>query len=132
MRALVVDASVLVAALTTSTDAEWAESSILGAEALVAPHLAIAETANILRRARASGKLDPMEATAAYRDLILLDLELLPFAPFAKRIWELAAALTVYDAWYVAVAEALGAPLATLDRRLARASGPRCAFHLPS
>jgi predicted nucleic acid-binding protein len=31
----------------------------------------------------------------------------------------------------VALAEALDVPLATLDRRLATASGPRCGFVLP-
>ena len=35
------------------------------------------------------------------------------------------------DAGYVALAEALDAPLATLDARLSRADGPRCAFELP-
>lgn len=35
------------------------------------------------------------------------------------------------DAWYVAVAEASGAPLATLDVRLSRAPGPRCDFLVP-
>jgi predicted nucleic acid-binding protein len=39
--------------------------------------------------------------------------------------------LTAYDAWYVALAEALETRLVTLDRRLARASGPRCGFVLP-
>jgi len=34
--------------------------------------------------------------------------------------------LTSYDAWYVALAEALGCPLATLDKRLVRAAGPTC------
>ncbi len=33
--------------------------------------------------------------------------------------------------WYVAIAEALGAPLATLDHRLARASTVRCRFITP-
>jgi predicted nucleic acid-binding protein len=39
------------------------------------------------------------------------------------RVWELRDNVTAYDAWHVALAEALSAPLATLDRRLARASG---------
>jgi predicted nucleic acid-binding protein len=34
--------------------------------------------------------------------------------------------MTAYDAFYVALAEALECPLVTLDGRLARASGPRC------
>lgn len=53
-------------------------------------------------------------------------MELFPFAPFAGRIWALRENLTSYDAWYVALAEALDCPLATLDRKLSRASGPRC------
>ena len=39
--------------------------------------------------------------------------------------------LTAYDAWYVAIAETMGCPLATLDARMARASGTRCEFLLP-
>jgi predicted nucleic acid-binding protein len=35
------------------------------------------------------------------------------------------------DAWYVAIAELLGSPLATLDQRLARSGGPRCEFVTP-
>ena len=42
------------------------------------------------------------------------------------RIWELRDNLTAYDATYVALAEAIEAPLVTMDRRLARAPGPRC------
>jgi len=37
------------------------------------------------------------------------------------RVWELRANLTAYDAVYVALAEALDAPLVTRDRRLAAA-----------
>ena len=39
---------------------------------------------------------------------------------------ELRGNLTVYDAAYVALAEALDAPLLTADARLAKTSGPRC------
>ena len=60
-----------------------------------------------------------------------LDLEPFPFEPFAARIWELRHTLTSYDAWYVAVAEALSVPLATLDVPLSTASGPVCEFLTP-
>jgi predicted nucleic acid-binding protein len=56
---------------------------------------------------------------------------LFPYRPFADRIWELRDTVTSYDAWYVALAESLDAPLATLDRRLAGAHGPICRFSLP-
>jgi predicted nucleic acid-binding protein len=39
--------------------------------------------------------------------------------------------LTSYQAWYVALAEFLGAKLATLDTRLVLVPGPRCGFCLP-
>jgi predicted nucleic acid-binding protein len=128
----VVDASLLVAALADSGAAgRWAET-IVGSGALAAPELALAEATNILRRLELGRELSRVEATAAQRDLLLLEIELFPFAPFAERVWELRRNLTSYDAWYVAMAEELGAPLATLDRRLARSSGPRCRFLLPS
>lgn len=60
-----------------------------------------------------------------------LDLQLFPFAPFAERVWALRHNLTCYDAWYVAVAEAMGCPLVTLDRRLSLAPGPTCRIVVP-
>ncbi len=48
-----------------------------------------------------------------------------PFEPFLPRVWDLRENVTVHDAWYVALAEALHAPLVTADERL-RADGPRC------
>ena len=60
-----------------------------------------------------------------------LDIELLSFEPFANRIWELRHNVTSYDGWYVAVAEALRLPLATLDERLSKSSGAACEFLMP-
>lgn len=68
-------------------------------------------------------------ARRAHADLLGLPIDLLGYAPFADRIWALRTKLPSYDAWYVPVAEALEARLATLDRRLVGAPGPRCAFH---
>jgi len=127
----VVDASLLVAATSdTGGEGRWAED-VVRAGGLVAPHWALVEATNILRRFELGGRLGRMEAGAAARDLLHLDLELVPFAPFAERVWELRANVTSYDAWYVAVAEQFDLPLATLDQRLARATGPRCRFLLP-
>jgi predicted nucleic acid-binding protein len=49
-----------------------------------------------------------------------------PFEPFSRRAWELRSNVTVYDAWYVALAEWLETDLLTADERLANARGPRC------
>jgi predicted nucleic acid-binding protein len=128
---LVIDASVLVAALVDSgPEGSWAES-LLGEEHLIAPHLLPVETTSVLRRLEGSGRLTRLEAGAAVRDINALPVELLPFAPFAERIWALRAGVSSYDACYVAIAEHFGIACATLDRRLARASGPRCEFRLP-
>jgi len=125
---LVIDASTAVAALIDSgTDGRWAESLLAG-DSLAAPHLLTAEASNILRRSALAGAISAEQASLAYSDLLDLRVELFPYAPFATRIWDLRDNVTCYDAWYVALAEALNAPLATLDIRLAKASGPRCRF----
>ena len=128
---LVVDASVLVAALVDSGRVgQWAEAT-LAQGALASPELALAEACNVLRRHEQSGQLSRFEAAFAYDDLLHLDMELFPFAPFAERTWELRVNLSSYDAWYVALAEALGCPLATIDRKLSGATGPRCEVLTP-
>jgi len=128
---IVLDASVLVA-LTSDPGpvGRWAER-LLASQHLLAPHLALVEATNILRRLELAGKLEPRETAAAVSDLIGLEIELLPFAPFAERVWELRANVTSYDALYVAIAEQFGVQLATLDRKLAESPGPRCGFLLP-
>ncbi len=129
---LVVDASFVAAALVdTGSGGTWAEG-VLARERLVAPHLMPVEVANILRRAALAGDVSRDAAALAHADLLDLRVELFPYAPFAHRVWELWPNLTAYDAWYVALAEALETRLATLDARLVRAAGPRCEFVTPS
>jgi predicted nucleic acid-binding protein len=60
-----------------------------------------------------------------------LEIELFPFEPFADRIWALRHNVTSYDAWYVALAEALNLPLATLDEPLSKSNGVSCDFLTP-
>lgn len=128
---LVVDASVVVAGLLgAGADQSWAWQQLASAQ-LVAPHLMPAEAANSLRRAVRVGKLTSERASAAHRRLVALPVALFPYPAFADRVWELRDTVTACGAWYVALAEALDASLATLDARLASASGPRCAFALP-
>ncbi len=88
----------------------------------------LVEAANVLRRAAIAGEISADAATLAHADLVNLRIELFAYEPFAARVWDLRANVTAYDGWYVAVAESLGAKLATLDVRLTKATGPRCAF----
>lgn len=128
---IVVDASAIVAALVDDgPDGHWAADTIV-AHPLAAPHHMPVEAANILRRAAVVGQLSADLAVLAHDDLAALDVELFPYTLLAPRSWDLRANLTIYDAAYVSLAELLGAPLATLDHRMARAAGPRCAFLTP-
>jgi len=125
---LVVDASVVVAALVDSGEGgRWAEDVLLS-DHLVAPHLLPVEVGNVLRRAVHGGEVGADTGAIAHAELQALPIDLLPYAPVASRAWELRGNLTLYDAWYVALAELLEAPLATLDERLAAAPGPACGF----
>ncbi len=129
---VVVDASVLVAALVDSGhEGVWAES-VVAEGSMAGPELALAEATNILRRLERAGDISRLEANSAQRDLLRLDIKLFPFAPFGDRAWALRSNLTSYDAWYVALAEVLGCPLVTLDRKLSRATGPTCDIIVPS
>lgn len=129
---IALDASVVVAALVDSgADGSWAESVIADGSP-VAPELVLVEATNILRRLERSRDISSLEATSSHRDLLRLDMQLYPFAPFAERVWALRDNLSAHDAWYVALAEALKCPLATLELKLRRASGPTCEFMTPT
>lgn len=92
---------------------------------LHAPHLLDLEVLHVLRRFERRGMLDRARASEVVEDLLDLPLTRYPPDPFASRIWELRGALTAYDAAYVALAEALGAPLLTRDAALGATRGHR-------
>ena len=128
---IVVDSSVIVAALIdTGPDGIWAEQ-VIDDQLLYAPELVRVEAMNVLRRLERAEQITTAEANGAQEDLSQLEIEQFPFVPFSDRIWEMRHTVTSYDAWYVAVAEEFGYPLATLDRRLARTAGPKCKFLTP-
>jgi predicted nucleic acid-binding protein len=128
---VVVDSSVVVAALVdTGDNGVWAEK-ILEQVDLYAPELLRVEAANVLRRLERGKEITEQEANAAFEDLMDLNVDLQEFEPFSERVWELRHNVTSYDAWYVALAEALNLPLATLDQRLVKAEGPKCRFLTP-
>ncbi|HNI35297.1 MAG TPA: type II toxin-antitoxin system VapC family toxin [Microthrixaceae bacterium] len=128
---IVLDASVLGASLVrSSTHSDWA-LEIIRANDVVAPAHLLVETSQMLRRLVLSGLVSPQETDAAHVDLLNFDVGLYPYDFVGPRVWELRHNLTTYDGCYVALAEVMELPLATLDERLARASGPTCEFLLP-
>lgn len=121
---IVVGASaVLEVLLNTSAAPRVGERLFAAGETLHAPHLLDLEVAQVLRRYSASGDLDPERGLQALEDLADLPLSRYPHDLFLPRIWELRHNVTAYDAAYLALAEALAAPIVTRDASLASAAG---------
>jgi predicted nucleic acid-binding protein len=94
------------------------------------PHLFDVEVLHALRRHSLRGVLSEEQSRPILTLLRGMKAVRYPHAPLAPRIWELRDNLTAYDAAYVALAEALDAPLVTMDGRLARSPGIRAAVEL--
>ncbi len=99
-------------------------------QTLHAPHLLDVEVAQVIRRYAASGEIGAERGRIALADLADFPLRRYPHDFLLPRIWALRNNLTAYDAAYVALAEALEAPLLTRDRRLAIAAGHRAQIEL--
>ena len=84
----------------------------------------------MLRKRWLAGSVTGRRFAAAVDDLGQLDLDRYPTLPFMQRAYQLRANVTAYDSAYVALAETLGCELLTADRRLASATGPRCAIRV--
>jgi predicted nucleic acid-binding protein len=128
---IVVDASALLEVLLRTPAAEAVESRLFDSrQTLHAPHLLDVEIAQVVRRYAANGEIDQERGRAALADLADWPLRRYPHDFLLSRVWDLRNNLTAYDAVYVALAEALDAPLLTRDRRLAAASGHHARIEL--
>jgi predicted nucleic acid-binding protein len=128
---IVVDASALLEALLRMPAADAVTERLFAPrETLHAPHLIDVEVAQAIRRFAAAGDIDGERGRAALSDLADLRLSRYPHGLLLPRIWDLRHNLSAYDAAYVALAEALDAPLVTRDRRLSGAAGHRARIEL--
>lgn len=119
---IVVDASaILEVLLSTPSGPRVAERLFAAGQTLHAPHPLDLEVAQVLRRYARSGELDPVRGLQALEDLADFPLMRYPHRLFLPRIWELRNNVTGYDAVYLALAEALEAPLVSRDAALASA-----------
>ena len=121
---IVVDASALLELLLRTPAAVVVQDRLLSSGArLHAPHLLDAEIAQVLRQYEAAGDIRAERGREALNDLADFPLRRYPHEFLLPRVWALRHNLTAYDAMYVALAEALEAPLVTRDGRLSRAAG---------
>jgi predicted nucleic acid-binding protein len=121
---IVVDASAVLEVLLRTPVAEAVEARLFeSGETLHAPHLIDVEVTQVLRRYAIAGEIDAGRCDLAVVDLMDFRLSRYAHDVLLPRVWELRNNLTAHDAVYVALAEALDAPLVTRDRRLAAIPG---------
>src|SRR5215210_5395101 len=114
---LVVDTSAIVAQLATDPASEGLADRLRG-QSLHAPHLIDVEFLYVMRRMVARGQLAHSRADVVRADFSGLRITRYPHTLLLDRMWDLRDNLTAYDASFVALAEALEAPLVTTDARL--------------
>jgi predicted nucleic acid-binding protein len=121
---IVLDSSALVDLLIGNEPAAtFVAGELRRADSLSAPCVLDAEVVGALRRLEANGALEADACPAALEALLELDVERYPLGDLVHRVWTLRRHVAPADAFFVALAEALEAPLVTTDPRLARAHG---------
>ena len=121
---IAVDASALVEVLLRTEKGVRIQERLLSErESLHSPHLLDVEVTQVLRRYEASGSLDARRGEQALADLADFPIHRYPHDWLLPRVWQLRRNVTAYDGAYVALAEALDAPLVSCDGRLASAPG---------
>ncbi|HEY7443078.1 MAG TPA: type II toxin-antitoxin system VapC family toxin [Vicinamibacterales bacterium] len=123
---IVVDASALLEfLLQTSLGARVEIRLFRDQDELHAPHLVDVEVVQGLRRLVRTGEVSSGRADEAIADLTDLDLHRHAHIDLLGRAWKLRENLSAYDAMYVALAEAIEAPMVTCDSPLGKAPGHR-------
>jgi predicted nucleic acid-binding protein len=123
---IVVDASALLEFLLQTSLGARVEARLFGEEnELHAPHLLDVEIAQGLRRLVRTGEVSSGRAEEAIADLTDLDLHRHAHVDLVRRAWKLRDNISAYDAMYVALAEAIDAPIVTCDSPLAKTPGHR-------
>lgn len=128
----VVDASIVVRLLLNRPTDAGLRSRIAREDRLHAPALIDAEVASAIRgllmRSAPGAAITDERAGQMLTDFAALPLLRYAMQPYQSRVLALRANLTAYDAFYVALAESLAAPLLTDDRKHAGAPGHAAAI----
>jgi predicted nucleic acid-binding protein len=123
---IVVDASAVLEFLLQTPLGTRVETRLFRhADEFHAPHLVDVEVVQGLRRLVRAGEVSFGRAAEAIADLTDLDLHRHAHLDLLCRAWKLRDNISAYDAMYVALAEAIDAPIVTCDGPLAKAPGHR-------
>jgi len=112
----VIDASAMVEALIGREVSPELLDAMAGE--IHAPFLLDVEVLSVLRGLLLGGRIDTATADEARLTYFALSIARHDIAPLAERIWQLRHQFRAYDSCYIALAEALDAPLYTCDAKL--------------
>jgi predicted nucleic acid-binding protein len=96
----------------------------------IAASLLDLEVAQVLSRLTHLNEITAARAHETLDDYAGLLVERAAHRDLLRRVWELWDSMTAYDGAYIALAEALDAPLLTCDGKLARSHGHRAMIEL--
>lgn len=123
---IVLDASALIAKLTSSDDYAKKINELTENEIIVAPDLIILETISGLSKMKIRKEIDSRLFELAYWQIAQEDLVLIPSLNLLPNLNNLLGHITAYDASYVAVAISINATLYTSDNKLAKVARKYC------
>jgi predicted nucleic acid-binding protein len=128
MKAVVVDASVIAAALFPEPYNTEANALLVSGSSLHAPDLVYAELGNVIWKRRSRGEISEEYAADLLSDVMRLPLEITPSRPLVCDALELAmrTGRTAYECLYLALAVRTKTVMVSNDRRFvnALAGGP--------
>lgn len=127
---IVIDASAACELLLDSVKGRQVWDRIEHADSMHAPHLLDAEVLSALRKSVRLRTISAERGKAALADLREIVISRYPLDLLLDRMWELRDRASAYDAAYLSLAETLGAPLLTCDRRLASTVGHEATVEL--
>ncbi len=123
----VVDASIVVRLLQNRREDSGLRARFEQQRHVHAPALIDAEVASAIRgllmSAKTTNTITAARASQMLDDFADLPLYRYPMQPHHRRVLALRDSFTAYDAFYLALAESLGMPLLTDDRKHAKAPG---------
>ena len=128
MKACVIDASVVAAALFQEAHAEAARALLVADCERHAPDLILAEVGNVIWKRHGRKEIDEAEARQMLADCLRLPLRIIPSGDLVESALALALRTnrTLYDCLYLALAIRTKSAFMTADKRLvnALAGGP--------